>query len=167
MRPIILALLAISLGAQAQGWSRRPRRESPPTPPVFEHIQKAQADRLMQHLGIPEERAQAMAARWSRFLLDSSGLLRKTRELRRQMEAILKGPGTEEEKNLRVKPVLELFLSARQQLHDGRRIFEDELRSGLTPAQQARLIGMIDDFQRELQEGMREAFRRGRGPQLP
>lgn len=156
----LFPLLLASTSLLAQPWPERPVPGH--NPRMLEDIQQMQTERLKHHLGIPEEKAKALANRWSRWIWEASAQGRKTRQLRGQMEDILRGPGSEEDKNARVKPVLDQFLVARQQQADSRRNFEDEIRSGLTPAQQARLIAMIDEFQRMLQEGMRQAVRQGR-----
>lgn len=153
-------LLLVSASLLAQSWPARPVRGHDPG--MMEGIQQMQTERLKHHLGIPEEKAKALANRWSRWIWEASAQGRKTRQLRGQLEDILRGPGSEEDKNARVKPVLDQFLVARQHQADSRRVFEEEIRTGLTPAQQARLIGMIDEFQRQLQEGMRQAVRQGR-----
>ena len=40
--------------------------------------------------------------------------------------------------------------------------FEDDIRSGLTPAQQVRLIILVDDLTRQIREGIRETLKEGR-----
>ncbi len=156
-----LPLLLAATGLFAQGWKDHPRPMHRPGPGMFEEIQRMQVERLKHHLGIPEEKAKAIASRWSKYIWDSSTQARKSGQMRQQLEEILRSPSSEDEKNTRLKPLLDQFLNQRQAVHDLRKAFEDDIRVGLTPAQQARLIGMTDDFQRHLREGMREAVRRG------
>lgn len=70
------------------------------------------------------------------------------------------GPGTEEEKNAKLKPLMDQFISLRSQQDAGRKQFEEDIRAGLTPAQQARLILVMDEIQQRLRESLREVRER-------
>jgi hypothetical protein len=128
---------------------------------MVSELQRLQAERLRTSLGIPEDRARAIATRQMRFIQESSQHNRQITQMRLQFDEILRGPGLDEEKGARLKPLLEHFLALRQEQQELRRNFEDEVRTGLTPTQQVRLILQIEEFQRNLHEGLREALGRG------
>ena len=59
-------------------------------------------------------------------------------------------PLPEEEKNTRIRPLVEQFSALRQQQQDLKRKFEDDIRSSLTPAQQGRFLLVVEEIQRAL-----------------
>jgi Spy/CpxP family protein refolding chaperone len=76
------------------------------------------------------------------------------RGARQQMQDILMGPGSEEEKNLKANPVMEKYTSMHHQQQEARRKFEEDIRAMLTPVQQGRFIILMNDFQAELREAL-------------
>jgi hypothetical protein len=72
------------------------------------------------------------------------------------MNATLMGPGSEDEKNKKLQPIVEQLTALRQQQQDARKRFEDDIRGSLTPAQQGRFILLVDEFQKSLQEAIQE-----------
>ncbi|GLH73995.1 hypothetical protein GETHLI_24970 [Geothrix limicola] len=167
---LLLSLTALSLGA-AQGrlMPERPRRE--PMPMERERPFLARRDRivtqlheirtrkLQQSLGLSEEKAKSIADRWSQFDVESFARRRQMNQLRQQMNSTLMGPGSEDEKNKRITPLVGQLADLRQQQQESRRHLEDDIRSSLTPAQQGRFIILVDEFQKSLQEAIREQRR--------
>lgn len=161
MRPwtvLPLLLLAALSPLSAQGR----RRGGPDPQEVMQHILKVRMDRLQATLGLPEERARTIATAWNRrdTCLMEHG--RKLSDLRRQAQDILQGGGSDSEKDPRIKPILERMQALRQHQADLRQRFEEEVRQGLSPSQQARFIFLAEDLDRHIREGMREAMRGGR-----
>jgi hypothetical protein len=111
---------------------------------------------------VPEERAKGIAQRWSVYDRDFLQRARQMMQLRNHFNQILLGPGSEEDKNARLKPLLDQFLEQRRQQQDLKLKFEDDIRGQLSPAQQVRLIILVDDLQRTIREGIREAVKEGR-----
>ena len=118
--------------------------------------------RITQTLGIPEDRAKSIAQRWSIYDRDFLQRARQLMQLRDRFNQILMGPGDEEDKNGRLKPLLDQFLEQRRQQQDLKLKFEDDIRAQLSPAQQVRLIILVDDLQKTIREGIREAVKEGR-----
>jgi len=114
-------------------------------------------NRIQQIVGLSEDKARQVAERWARWDREHLDRGRQAVEIRRQFNQVLLGPGSDEEKSARLRPLLDQFVSIRQQQEAGRRQFEDEVRAGLTPAQQARLILAMDEIQQRLREVLREA----------
>ncbi len=72
------------------------------------------------------------------------------------MNGILVGPGSEEDKNKKVQPVVEQLAGLRQQQQESRKQFEENIQGSLTPAQQGRFILLVDEFQKSIQEAIQE-----------
>ena len=66
------------------------------------------------------------------------------------------GPGTEEEKSAKVRPLLDQFVDLRRQQADLKFKFEDDIRGKLSPAQQVRLIIQVEEMQRRVAEALRQ-----------
>jgi hypothetical protein len=80
-------------------------------------------------------------------------------QLRAQFNQVLVGPGSEEEKGARVKPLVDQYLALRQQQEEAKRRFEGEILQTLTPTQQARMILLVDEIQTRIRETLRDARR--------
>ena len=122
----------------------------------MEQLHKVRMNRLQQSLGIPEEKAKSIADRWTQFDQDSMDHRHQMKHLREQFNEILVGPGSEETKNAKLRPLVDQFTTLRQQQQEARHHFEDEIRGSLSPAQQSRFIILMEEFQRELQEAIQE-----------
>lgn len=153
----LLALgLATSLAAQAPSGRMGGSRFSD-NPRLTNRLLHFRTSRIQQIVGLPEDKARQVAERWARWDREHLERGRQSVELRRQFNQVLLGPGSDEDKSARLRPLLDQFVSIRAQQEAGRRQFEDEVRSGLTPAQQARLILAMDEIQQRLREVLREA----------
>jgi hypothetical protein len=168
-----LPLLLAGTLLPAQGFRDRPRRMDRPAlrpepRPDLRSGQLAKAaplllqvrtQRIQDSLGLPESRAQAIAERWGRFDRD---MLQKGSEmgaLRNRCNDILMGPGTEDDKNARLRPILDQFMDLRRQQVDLKTRFEEDIRASLSPAQQVRLLLLVDELNQRLREGIRDALR--------
>jgi Spy/CpxP family protein refolding chaperone len=159
---LILALPAALLTAQGGpppaaglgGPGMGPRREL-----IVARLRQFRMERLQQLLGISEEKARTIADRWTQFDQDSQDNRQRMRQLREQVNGILLSPVPEDEKNAKIRPMVEQFSTLRQQQQDQKRKFEDDIRASLTPAQQARFILVVEDIQHAMMEAIKE--RRG------
>lgn len=164
-RPLLIAFLAASL-LPAQG---RLRPDGPPFGPrremrrdaIMHRLHQMRMHRIQQSLGVPEAKARAIADAWADFDQDSMERRRELRQLREQTNGILVGPGTEDEKNARLRPLLDRLAARQKEQQEARQAFEASVRAQLTPAQQARFILLMDEFQRALQDAL-DQQRRGR-----
>lgn len=137
------------MGPRDRGFG--PRRER-----IVRELHEIRTRKLQQSLGLSEEKAKAIADRWSQFDEDSFGRRQQMGQLRQQMNATLMGPGSEEDKNKKLQPIVEQLAGLRQQQQDARKRFEDDIRGNLTPAQQGRFILLVDEFQKSLQEAIQD-----------
>ena len=159
---LILTLTALTLGAQGRLRPERPHRdlsERPATPRrdrIVARLHEIRSKKLQQALGLTEEKANAIADRWSLFDEDSFSRRQQLGQLRQQMNATLVGPGSEEDKNKKLQPVVDQLTGLRQQQEATRKRFEEDIRGSLTPAQQGRFILLVDEFQKSLQEAIQE-----------
>lgn len=152
-----LALLTLSLNAQAP----RPRLRAMEGP-LAERLQEARMRRIQETLALPPAQAQTLADRWARFDQDFAERARRMMELRKRFNDILMGPGSEADKNAQLQPHLETFVRLRREQQELKTRFEEEIRASLPPAQQVRLILLVDEFQRRLQEGVRDILQERR-----
>jgi hypothetical protein len=163
---LIVSMAALALSA-AQG---RPHPDRPPRTfndhpgqvrrdKIVAQLHEIRTKKLQQGLGVSDEKAKAIADRWSQFDLESFSRRRQMNQLRQQMNSALMGPGSEENKNKRIQPMVGQLADLRQQQQESRRRLEDDIRGTLTPAQQGRFIILVDEFQKSLQDAIREQRR--------
>lgn len=115
-------------------------------------------DQLQQAVGLPEPQARAVVDRWARYDLEQFEKTRQIRDIRHRFSDILLGPGAEEEKNAKVKPLLEQFIELRHQQTELKLKFEEDIRAKLSPAQQVRLILHVEEMQRRMVDALRQGF---------
>lgn len=113
---------------------------------------------LQQSVGLPEDQARVVAERWARYDRDLFDRTRQIQEIRARFNDILMGPGSEEEKNAKVGPLLNQFVALRHQQMNLKLQFEDDIRAHLSPAQQVRLIIQVDEMQRRMVEALRQGL---------
>jgi len=160
IRPLLLlSLLAMAtLPAWAQADEAQP-------------LARFRMDQLQQTVGLPEPQARLVVERWSRYDRELFDKTHQIQAIRRQFSDILLGPGTEEDKSLKVRPLLDQFVDLRRQQVELKQKFEDDIRARLSPSQQVRLILKVEEMQRRMLEALRQgnterterkAIRRGR-----
>ncbi len=113
---------------------------------------------LEQNVGLPADQARVVVERWARYDRDLFEKARQIREIRGRFNDILLGPGSEEEKNAKVGPLLDQFVALRHQQMNLKLQFEDDIRVHLSPAQQVRLILQVDEMQRRMVEALRQGL---------
>jgi len=159
---LLLALTALSLGAQVRGRPERPfrdfseRRAGPRRERIVAALHELRSRKLQRSLGLSEEKANAIADRWALFDQESASRRQLMGQLRQQMNTTLTGPGSEDEKNRKLQPVMDELAALRQQQEASRKRFEEDIRGSLTPAQQGRFILLVDEFQKSIQEAIQE-----------
>ena len=126
-------------------------------------------EQLQQIVGLPEEQARTVVDRWSRYDREQFEKTQQIQQLRRRFNGILMGPGSEEDKSAKVKPLLDQFVDLRRQQAELKFKFEDDIRGKLNPAQQVRLIVQVEDMQRRVVEALRQGgiANRPNGPLRP
>jgi Spy/CpxP family protein refolding chaperone len=152
-RPLLMvslfSLMALPCLAQNQ----------PPAPAGEERsLARFRMDQLQQTVGLPEEQARTVVERWSRYDREQFELTKQIQQIRHRFNDILLGPGTEEDKNVKVRPLLEQFVELRRQQKELKFRFEDDIRARLSPAQQVRLIIQVEEMQRRVVEALRQGF---------
>jgi hypothetical protein len=164
---LILAALPVLLGAQPAPGAPYPGRRArlQMEEGLLGDLFQVRVNRIRQSLGLPEDRSRALAERWRQWDRDLFGSTREMAHLRRKFNDVLLCPAAEEEKNARMKPLLEDFLKVRAQLDQQKHRFEEDIRANLTPSQQARLILLVEEFQQKLREGLRAVREMHHGPQ--
>jgi hypothetical protein len=156
-RPLLMFALTATLSAQQEP----PPGRAAPEGHILAQFYQLRVARIQQSLGLPEDRARAMAERWGRWDRDLMERGRQMMQLRAQFNQVLVGVGSEDEKSARVKPLVDQFLDLRQQQEDAKHRFEAEILKSLTPAQQARMIILVEDIQGRIRETLRDARRGG------
>lgn len=158
----LLLLTAFTLGAQGRARPERPfrdfaeRRAAPRRERIAAALHELRSRKLQRALGLSEEKANAIADRWALFDEESASRRQLMGQLRHQMNTTLMGPGSEEEKNRKLQPVIDELAALRQQQEASRKRFEEDIRGSLTPAQQGRFILLVDEFQKSIQEAIQE-----------
>jgi hypothetical protein len=160
-RLILIPALATALLAQpAPGPGPQPGR-AVQEGQIMAQLNAMKVERIQQSLGFSEDRAKALAERWTRWEREMMDRGRQMFQLRAQFNQILAGVGSEDDKNAKVKPLLDKFMELRHQQEEGKRRFETDILQSLTPAQQARMILLVEDIQSRIRETLRESRRNG------
>lgn len=163
---MIQALLLASLLVQ------QPSRLAAPASMGQEHgnsqpdsgpLLRFRAQRLQDGLGLTPAQADAIAQRWGQFDRELFQTQRQIGELRRRFNDILMGPESEDRKSAIIKPLLEQFMRLREQQMETKRRFEEDIRQGMSPAQQARLVLLVDDLNKKVLDILRERRQQRRG----
>lgn len=163
---MIQALLLTALLAQ------QPMRSVPPpetgqdpgeAQPDPRPLLRFRAERLRTGLGLAPAQADAIAQRWGRFDQEHFQRQRQIAALRLRFNDILMGPEPEDRKSVLIKPLLDQFMALRDQQIDAKRRFEEDIRKDLSPAQQARLVLMVDDLNKKVLDALRERRQERRG----
>ncbi len=162
---LILTLPALMLTAQAGPPPDNPwggaRKEQ-----IIARLHKMRADKLQQLLGLPADKANTIADRWAQLDQDSMEPRMRMRQIHEQVNSILMGPLPEDEKNAKIKPLVEQFTTLRQQQQDRKKQFEEDVCVSLTPAQHARFIMVTEQIQHDLMEAIRD-LRKGQPVTTP
>ena len=162
---MIQLFLLPALVAQAPG----PRQDPPPLQekedgqPDPRPLLRFRAKRLQEGLGLDAGHAGSIAERWGQFDQEHFQRQRQIAALRLRFNDILMGPEPEDRKNSLIKPVLDQFMDLRDQQMESKRRFENDIRQGLNPAQQARLILMVDDLNKQVMDALRARRQERRG----
>lgn len=160
----LLFLPALVLPAQGRVRGERPRpflmrregRHDFKRDGIMARLHQMRMNRIQKSLGVPEDKARILADRWSQFDRDSMDRRQDMRRLREQVNAILVGSGSEDEKNTRLRPLIDQLAARQKQQQEARQVFEADIRATLTPAQQGRFILLTEEFQRSMQEALAE-----------
>jgi hypothetical protein len=129
---------------------------------LSQRLMQIRTNRIQEVLSLPEDKARAIAERWDRYDRDFMDRTRRIGEIRGRFNQILLAPGGEDDKNARIRPLLDQFMDLRRQQADLKKGFEDDIRGQLSPAQQVRLIILVDELQQKIREALRESL--GGGP---
>ena len=160
-RPLLMLTLTTALAAQQEPPTAPPPGKAAQEGHIFAQFYQLRVARIQQSLGVSEDRAKALAERWGRWDRDLMERGRQMIQLRSQFNQILVGAGSEDEKNARVKPLVDQFMDLRQQQEDAKHRFEVEILKTLTPAQQARMILLVEDIQARIRDTLRDARKGG------
>jgi hypothetical protein len=160
MRPLIPLLCSSLLLAQVPGPRAEQRklfRENRAAAraedgPLAGQLHSLRVNRLQEVMGLPQGQARQIADRWATYDREFMDNARRIQALRGQFNQILVGPGGDEDKSARLKPLIEQFLDHRRRQADAKNRFEDDIRAQLSPAQQARLIMLVENMTRRIQE---------------
>lgn len=144
-------------GEPFRGMGGPHRGMGPGAQQIVNRLHQMHVQRLQNQVGLSEERSKAVADRWRSYNMDWMERGQRSMQLRHQFNQVLIGPGSDEEKAPRLKPLVEEFFALRKQQIELKQKFEDDIRSGLSSAQQVRLILLVDELHRELLQGIRDA----------
>ncbi len=115
-------------------------------PPASEAVRRIFMQRLTDRVGLSEAQASKVVDRWQRFAREHAERKAQIGQLRQRFKEILLGPDGEDQKSARIKPLLDQFLELRKQQSESMQRFEDDIRVGLTPAQQARIVVTVEEL---------------------
>jgi hypothetical protein len=160
-RPMLMLALSAVLTAQQDPAAGPQPGRAAQEGHILAQFYQLRVARIQQSLGVSEDRARALAERWGRWDRDLMERGRQMMLLRAQFNQILLGTGPEEEKCARIKPLMDQFLDLRQQQEDAKHRFEAEILKSLSPAQQARMILLVEDIQSRIRDTLREARKGG------
>lgn len=157
---LLLALAATLTAQQEPGQGALPGK-SVQEGRILAQFYQMRVARIQQTLGISEDRAKVLAERWGRWERGFMDRGQQMNQLRTTFSQILIMAGSEEEKNSKIRTLVERFLALRAQQEEAKHQFEADILQNLTPVQQARMILLVEDIQTRIRETLRESRRQG------
>lgn len=121
-------------------------------PQIMAQLNAIRTERLQSALGVPPAMAKTVADRWGQFDQEAHDRRQGFQATRQRIQEVLMGPGSEDEKNAQVAPLISQCVAIQKQQRDAKERFEADIQRTLTPVQQARLFVLMEEFQRRLSE---------------
>lgn len=161
-RALVPVLTPLLLAAQSAAPPAPPGKE--PAGPkagmrqelILARLHRLRMERLQQALGLSQDKAKVIADRWETFDLDGQARRQKMRLIRQQVNTILLSSLSEEEKNARMRPLVDQYAALRLEQNEAKRKFEDDITATLSPAQQGRFIIVVEEIQRAVMDAIHE-----------
>ena len=141
-----------------------PQLERPMRARIMARLHEIRAQRIQKALGVPEAKANAIADRWGRFDQDSMDRRQGMRAARQQVQETLLGTGSEDEKNVMIRPHLDRFSTLHKLQQEAKARFETDIQDMLSPAQQGRFLLLMEEFQRAVLDSMPDRQRGNNRP---
>ena len=160
---LFATILSAQPGPMGRGGKQMPNLQDGP---LAARLFQLRMSRIQQTLGLSEDQARTITERWKRYDVEFMNSAQRMDPIRQRFNEVLRGPGSEDEKNTQLKPILDQFVAQRVQQEQARHRFEEDMRANLSTAQQVRLIILMEDLHHELGAILRQAMherRQGRG----
>ena len=119
-------------------------------------LKEARVEQIKLRLDVPEERANAIAAKWAALEAPIRRMHREAMAVWRRMQFVIQEATPEKEKSRRIKPLFDNYIELRRELGIARqKLFTELPASGDSPIQQARLLLLMEEMERREREGIR------------
>jgi hypothetical protein len=132
------------------------RQKDPGLENYLKSLKEARVEQIKLRLDVTEERAKAIADKWSAL---EDPIRRKHVEcmsLWRQMQFIIQEASPEKEKSRKIKPLYDNYIVLRQELGTARQRLYQELPQMLdSPIQQARMLLLMEEMERKERDGLK------------
>lgn len=120
-------------------------------------------ERMAKQMNLSEAQTKSIQTRWDAFTATNRTRMQKNRELTRKIQDITRGPESMDQKNLKLKPLVEEWMTHRREHQQARLSLEKDLMVGLTPYQQMRLTIGLEALETAVRNRVGDAMqKRGR-----
>jgi Spy/CpxP family protein refolding chaperone len=127
-------------------------------------LRRALLKRMQKGLNLTDAQITSIEKKMIAHDAELKGFNDKLEALRPKIQDIMQGNGSTDEKNTKLKPLIEEWFSLRQQRDVvSRSQFEQTIRAGLDPMQQMRLTMGLEKFRDELRNRLEDRLQQ-RGP---
>jgi hypothetical protein len=157
----IFASAILVCGALAAQGPGRPGRTDPQMPAAnaenyLKSLKEARCEQIRMRLDVPEERANAIAAKWADLEAPMRRIHVEAMSLWRQIQFIVQEASPEKEKSRKVKPLYDQYMELRKELSAARqRLYHELPAMGDTPIQQARMLFLMEEMERKERNGLK------------
>ncbi|MEZ0120877.1 MAG: hypothetical protein SGVNAXEH_001028 [Holophagaceae bacterium] len=137
---------------------RRPQGAlRPPMGDLRERMRQGLMKRMQKNLNLTDSQVASMEKKLEAREREVKGFNDKIRALQPKIQGIMKGGGSTEEKNAKLKPLVDEWFTLRYQRDTvSREQFEQSFRAGLDPMQQVRLTLGMESLRDEMKNRLRD-----------
>jgi hypothetical protein len=129
----------------------------PPMGDLRERMRQGLMKRMQKNLNLTDSQVASMEKKLEAREREMKGFNDKIRALQPKIQGIMKGGGSTEEKNAKLKPLVDEWFALRYQRDTvSREQFEQSFRAGLDPMQQVRLTLGMESLRDEMKNRLRD-----------
>ena len=133
----------------------------------LKYLKEVRIEQIKLRLGVSDDRANAIAAKWSEFEAPIRRIHQESMTVWRQMLSIIQEASPEREKSRKIKPLSDQYTALRNELYAARlRLYQELPLMGDTPIQQARILFLMEEMERKERDGLKARATK-RDPPLP
>ena len=153
LRPLSALILVCGI-LSAQDIEKKPS-EDQKIKNYLKYLKEVRVEHIKLRLNVPDDRANAIAAKWTEYEAPIRRIHQESMAVWRQMQAIIQEASPEREKSRKIKPLFDQYMAFRKELSEARqRLYLELPMMGDTPIQQARIMFLMEEMERKERDGL-------------